>query len=207
MGSYKLSNEQLDILKEIGNIGAGNSATALSQLLGKQVRITVPKINLVSAQDISVDPVFVANPEEIGVAVSLSILGALTGGMLVLFSHSSALTMIDVLMRRKMGTTQFFNVMDASALSEGSNILCCSYLNAVTEFLKLYKLVPSVNQVYMDKMDRLAKILVRGFVDSRTGFILPIENRLIIEDIELNLHVLFLLEFDSINRIFQSVGL
>ncbi len=206
MGDLNLTAEQLDILKEIGSIGAANSATALSQLLCKKVSINVPQVKLLGAEQLF-ESSFLSQPQEIGIAASSNILGTLTGGMLVLFSQKSALLMIDILMRREIGSTQFFNIMDASALSECSSILCCSYLNAITEFLSLYKLVPSINQIYMDRIENLMKILVKGFVDSNVGYILPIENNLVIEEIQVNLFVIFLLNLESIKKILQSVGL
>jgi chemotaxis protein CheC len=206
MGNINITSEQLDALREIGNIGAGNAASALGQLLGKQISISVPNLTLLNVDEVSTSKLL-PHSDDIGIAVSSNILGTLAGGMIVLYSQKSALLMIDILMHRKIGSTKFFNIMDASALAEGSNILCCSYLNAVVEFLKLYKLIPSVSQVYMDKMDRLTEVLIKSYTDANVGCILPIENHLTIEDIELNLFVLFMLELESVNRIFRTVGL
>jgi chemotaxis protein CheC len=206
MSNVNLTAEQLDALKEIGNIGAGNAASALGQLLGKQVSISVPNLGLINLEELSKSP-FLPHSDDIGIAVSSNILGTLAGGMIVLFSQKSALLLIDILMHRRIGSTKFFNIMDASALSEGSNILCCSYLNAVVEFLKLYKLIPSVSQVFMDKMDRLTEVLIKGYTDANVGCVLPIENHLTIEDIELDVFVLFLLEFESLRKIFETIGL
>ena len=206
MENLQLMPEQLDILKEIGSIGAANSATALSQLLCKKVAINVPQVKLLGAEQLF-ESRFLTEPDEIGIAASSNILGTLNGGMLVLFTQKSALLMIDILMRRKIGTTQFFNIMDASALSECSSILCCSYLNAITEFLGLYRLVPSINQIYMDRIENLMKSLVKGFVESNVGYVLPIENNLEIEDIKVNLFVIFLLNIESVKKILKTVGL
>jgi chemotaxis protein CheC len=200
MSGLNLTSQQLDVLKEIGNIGAGNAATALGQLFNKKVLINVPSVKILSFPEV-LSAEFLSDPQEIGVAVSVNILGSLTGDMLVLFSLKSALSMIDILARRKAGTSQLFNLADSSALSESSNILCCSYLNAVTEFLKLYKLVPSVNQIHMDTMVRLVRGLIAGLHKGDAGYILPIENRLFIEDVELNVFVLFLLAQESVHKI------
>ena len=42
----KLSSIQIDALKEIGNIGAGNAATALAQIVNAQIDMNVPKVNI-----------------------------------------------------------------------------------------------------------------------------------------------------------------
>ncbi len=204
--ALSLSVDQLDSLKEIGNIGAGNAATALGQLLDKKIFINVPKVKLMQFNELA-ESDFLPHSDEIGLAISSNILGSLKGGMLVLYSHNSALSLIDILTKREAKTTQFFNLMDASALLEASNILCCSYLNAVTEFLKLYKLIPSVSQLYMDRMDKLTESLVKNFIKSDIGYLLPIENYLTIDNVELNLYIIFLLNLESVNQILKTVGL
>jgi chemotaxis protein CheC len=206
MENLNLNGEQLDVLKEIGTIGGGSAATALSQILGKRVSIAVPQVKLVSAERISASE-FLIEPDEVGIAVDLKILGALQGGILVLFSQKSALMMIDILMKREIGTTQLLNLMEASALSESSHILCGSYLNAVGELLELHQLIPSIPQTVVDRMDRLNRLLLKRFTQGDVHYILPIENKLMIEDIEVNLFVIFLLEYDSIKKILKIIGL
>lgn len=206
MEDFDLNNEQLDALKEIGNIGAGNAAVALSQLLNKKVMINVPRIRLLSIDKIS-ESEFMIEPVEVSIAVSLKILGVLKGGMLVLFSQKSALLMIDVLLGRKTGTTQFLTTVDTSAIAESSHILSSSYLNAVGELLLIHRLIPLISQVAIDKMERLNKFLIKGFFGPQDTCILPIENHLIIEDKEVDLSVTFLLEKESIKKILSIVGL
>jgi chemotaxis protein CheC len=206
MENLNLNQEQMDVLREIGSIGSGSAATALSQILNKKVAINVPQVKLVSAERISVSE-FLIQPDEVGIAVDLKILGALQGGILVLFSQKSALLMIDILMKREIGSTQLLNLMEASALSESSHILCGSYLNAVGELLELHQLIPSIPQTVVDRMDRLNKLLTRRFTHGGINYLLPIENNLTIEDIQVNLFVIFLLEQESIKKILKIIGL
>jgi len=206
MEELKLNSEQLDVLKEIGTIGSGSAATALSQILSKRVSIAVPRVSLVSSERISVTE-FLIQPDEVGIVVDLRILGALQGGILVLYPQKSALMMIDILMKREVGQTQLLNLMEASALSESSHILCGSYLNAVGELLGLHQLIPSIPQTVVDRMDRLNKLLIKRFTDTEIHYLLPIENNLVIEDIQVTLFVIFLLSSDSIKKIFKIIGL
>jgi chemotaxis protein CheC len=206
MDNINLTSEQLDVLREIGTVGGGSAATALSQLLYKRVLINVPSVNLVAPNKISVSE-FMIQPEEVAIAVTLNILGKLRGGILVLFSEPSALSMIDILMHRELGTTKLINVMEASALSESVHILCSSYINAVGEFLDFHQLVPSMPQMVVDRMDRLSEHLIKRFVQEEVNYLLPIENNLVIEDIKLNLYVIFLLEYDSAKHIMTILNL
>ena len=206
MENLELTMEQMDVLREIGTIGAGSAATALSQILGKKVSINVPQVKLVTSERVTASE-FLIEPDEVSLAVDLKILGALQGGMLVLFSQKSALLMIDILMKRPMGSTQLLNLMEASALSESSHILSGSYLNAVGELLELHQLIPSIPQTIVDRMDRLNRLMIKKFTDQNFQYLLPIENNLVIEDIEVTLYVIFILQFESIRKILKIVGI
>ena len=206
MHDLKLTGEQLDVLREIGNIGGGNAATALSQLIGKQVSVTVPQAKVIPIDEI-INLNLTSKPQEAGIAISLRILGKLRGGILVFFPEETALPLIDILMRRSIGTTEIFSLIDESALSETAHILCSSYLNAVSQFLNLHQLIPSLTEVFVGRVDKLSKAMVQKFTPENIDFILPIENHLIIDDIKLNLFVIFLLYPESLSKILEAVGL
>lgn len=201
-----LTDEQLDVLKEIGNIGAGNAATALNQLLNKKVAVNEPEAKLLPLEKLS-EIEILERPEELTIAVSIRILGKLKGNMLVLFPQKSALTMIDILTQREIGATEIFTTVDESALRESLHIICCSYLNAVGQFLSLYQLIPSITETSIDRVDRLTEVMTKRFISKDTKYILPIKNHLEIEGVGLDLFVIFLLEFESLNKIMKMVGL
>jgi chemotaxis protein CheC len=206
MDKITLNNDQLDVLREIGTVGSGSGATALSQLLGKRVSITVPQVSLYAGDKMSPSS-FLMQPEDIGLAVDLKIIGELRGGMLALYSQKSALMMIDILMKRTIGTTQLLNLLEASALSESSHILAGAYLNAVAQMLSLQNLMLSIPQTIVDRMDRLNQLLLRRFSDDGINYLLPIENKMVIENTEIDLFVIFMLEFDSVTKMLKIVGL
>ena len=206
MDNPRLSREQLDVLREIGTIGGGSAATALSQILGKKVTITVPKVQILASDKVG-DSEFSIGPGEMSLVVDLNILGALQGGMIVLFSRKSALLMIDILLNRPTGSTQLLNVLEASAVSESAHILSGSYLNAVGELLGLHRLIPSIPQTVVDRMDTLNKLIIKKFSDQNFRYLMPIENELTVEGIKVQLYVIFFLEYDSIKKMLKVVGL
>lgn len=67
-----LSGNQLDALREIGNIGAGNSATALSQLINRRINMNVPNVSIVPLEEV---PELVGGPETLVVGVFLRAYG------------------------------------------------------------------------------------------------------------------------------------
>jgi hypothetical protein len=150
---------------------------------------------------------FLKDSGEVNVAVSLKLLGSLKGEMLVLFSQESAAILVDILMQRGQGSGRLVNIMEASALAEAAHILSSSYLNAVGEFLKCYQVIPLIERINVDKAQRLAEVLIKGCMAENFSCLLPIENHLVIEGVELDVFVLFLLHYESAQKILQVMGL
>ncbi|PYZ93124.1 CheY-P-specific phosphatase CheC [Salipaludibacillus keqinensis] len=128
--------QHLDILKEVGNIGAGNAATALSQMLSKTIDMKVPAVKVVPFHEISDS---VGGEETVVAAVFLRIEGDAPGNMFFMLPLHEA----NELIRQLIGDPQLdlneepMNEMGASALNELGNILAGSYLSALSDFTKL----------------------------------------------------------------------
>src|ERR1043166_5887393 len=113
---------QLDALREVANIGAGHAATALSQLVGSKIMISVPTVNVARLEDV---PPQVAPPDEPVAAVLLHMLGDLTGRALLVFPRRTAIRLAELLLRRSSGgdTGRIeLSEMEQSALKEAGNI-------------------------------------------------------------------------------------
>lgn len=206
MQRLNLSDIQLDALKEVGNIGAGNAATALGQVLNKTVSINIPRVKLIDLEEPD-DNEFFNQPQEISIAVCSKILGSVRGGALVLFSKESSLLLSDILLGRNPGATELLTMIELSALSETSYILCCSYLDSVGDMLNHRLLIPSTPQTAIDKINNLNKVLIKKFLGEDLRYIISVENQMIIEGVEVNLFVTFLLDCESIKKILEMLGL
>ncbi len=142
----KLTGLQKDSLKEMGNIGAGSAATALSQLLGKDIKVIVPEVSMMPVVELSES---FGREEKIVAAVYLRIFGEIKARVLMLFPQEKVLLLIDLLMKRKLGETREFNETEQSALKEIGNIIISSYLNALSKFIGMNS-VPSVPALAVD---------------------------------------------------------
>jgi len=144
----KIEPHHLDVLKEVGNIGAGNAATALSVLLKKGIDMNVPSVRVVSFQDITE---LVGGPDTIVCAIFLRIEGEAPGSMFFMVPVNEA----EKLIRPLIGDPLFqlehppFMEMGISALQELGNILAGSYLSSLSDFTKLH-LYPSVPALSID---------------------------------------------------------
>lgn len=158
---YKdLTPIQIDALSEVSNIGAGNAATALSQLLNKKVDMTVPAIKI-----IPFDSVFSQiNEEELVIGIIVRVLGDTPGNILFLFEKETAISIVDSLLGRSKADDGDYNLdeMGNSVLCEVGNIISGSYMNAISKFTNLV-LTPSVPAV---TYDMVSAILSTTFIES-----------------------------------------
>src|SRR5213595_1258215 len=94
---------QVDALREVANIGAGHAATALSQMTGSTIMISVPTITVAPLEEV---PPAIAAPEEPVAAVLMNMLGDLTGRTLLVFPASTAQRLSELMLRRPAGSSK-----------------------------------------------------------------------------------------------------
>ena len=155
MNYDNLSSMQLDALKEVTNIGAGNGATVLSQLLNKKIDMSVPSVNIIDFNDF-----YRGIPEdEIVTGILVRVLGDAPGNILFIFRQEEAENIIEIL----MGSQQELDgEMANSVLCEIGNIISASYMNAISSLTSL-RLMPSVPAV---AYDMLSAILTTTFIET-----------------------------------------
>ena len=110
---------QLDALREVANIGAGHAATALSQMIGGTIMISVPTINVSRLEEV---PPQISEPEEPVAAVLMHMMGDLTGRTLLVFPKPTAARLASLMLRRP-GSSEELGEMEQSAIKEAGNIL------------------------------------------------------------------------------------
>ena len=157
-----LSSRQLDALREVANIGAGHAATALSQMTGQTIMISVPRLLVEAVDQI---PNHVKPDEEPVAAVLLRMMGDLTGLTLLVFPQASALRIAEMMSRKPEGSFANVGPYEQSAIKEAGNILSSAYLNALAEFMGMI-LLPSPPQLEVDLSDA---ILTSTYLESSRG--------------------------------------
>lgn len=145
-GINELNNMQLDVLKEIGNIGAGNAATALAKLLNRKIDMEVPIAKILEFKDVS-ETLGGAELPVVGIMFKVS--GDLTGNIMFILQQKAATMLVNMLMGRPVDAVEEFTEIDISALKEIGNILAGSYLSALSALTNL-KIMPSVPYMAID---------------------------------------------------------
>ena len=140
-----MSQEYFDILREIGNIGAGNATTALAQMLQCKVDMSVPKVNLLEFKELGET---MGGEEQIMAGIYLGVEGDITGSIMFLLEKSSAKFLVSKLMGMESSGEEF-SEMDFSALKEVGNIITGAYLNSLSTLTNLV-IYPSVPDLTVD---------------------------------------------------------
>ena len=129
MANHELTSMKLDILKEIGNIGAGNATTALSVMLNSNLRMEVPVVKFLDFNEI---PDMVGGPETIVAAVLTHFTGELQGMTLFILELEEAKNLAGTMLSKTYPEDfKEFDHMDKSALKEVGNILMSSYISSI----------------------------------------------------------------------------
>src|SRR5574344_1748265 len=141
----QITSLHLDVLKEIGNIGAAHAATSLSMLLNKKIDMHVPKVEMVPFNDMME---LVGGPEKVVVGIYLRIEGDALGSMFFILPVEQANRFIRSLIQDEQFDFGKVTVAEIgmSDMQEMGNILSGSYLSAFSDFtgLKIYPTVPGL---------------------------------------------------------------
>lgn len=200
MDYRELTELQLDALREVGNIGAGNAATALSQMIQKRIDMTVPQVDI-----LPIDRVIskIGSEEDMVVAVILRVFGDAPGNVMFLLTMDSSYRLIEMLMGQVPSGE--LNELQVSALQEIGNILTGAYLNSIVKLtgMMMISSVPAVS------LDMLYPLMTTAFVESGQydEYMMSIEARFSEGDRDINGYFFYIPKPGSLEKLIQALGL
>ena len=125
----ELNSLELDTLREVGSIGTGNAATALSQMLGREVRITLPEVRIMGYNE-AIE--WIGGPEEITAGVLVKLSGQISGIMLSVQPLEFVNVVLESMMAKTVTDYGQLAEMEGSALVEVGNIMISTFINALS---------------------------------------------------------------------------
>ena len=201
--SYEdLNAMQMDVLREIGNIGAGNAATSLSVMLGQPVDMTLPKVNLVEFDDVAKA---VGGAESINYGVLVNLEGDVDGMIMFILNKEFAHLVLNILMGEMFGAFDEMDEIALSAIKEVGNILSAAYANALSQLTGL-RIELSVPYVSIDMAGALLSVPIIKF-GSVGDKVLFIEENFMGDIESVMSHMILFAELDSLNLILEKLGL
>ncbi|MFW5629779.1 MAG: chemotaxis protein CheC [Acetivibrio ethanolgignens] len=198
----ELNAMEFDVLKEIGNIGAGNATTALSQLINAKVDMKVPNVELLGFKDLAD---IIGGPENLIVGILLTLEGEIDGMMMFMLEQDSAHHIVNMIMGRDINSFEEFSEMDLSALNEIGNIIAGAYLSAISTLTNM-TITSSVPYMAIDMAGAILSVpaIEFGKVSDKA---LVIKTRVYENDKAVNGYFVLIPTLESYSKIMASLGL
>ena len=195
----EMSTTYFDVLKEIGNIGAGNATTALASLLQSKVDMNVPQVMMLEFKDVGA---ILGGEEQEMAGAYLGVEGDITGSILFLIKKDTAMMIAQKLLGEYCGDTM--GEMEISAVKEVSNIITGSYLNAIATLTGL-TIYPSIPDLAIDMAGAILSVpaIQFGIMGDK---ILLIQSQLT-NEIEMDGYFILVPESESYEKILTSLGI
>lgn len=152
----QLSALQIDALREVGGIGAGHAATAMSQLVDRPVALEVPRLEILDLMEV---PHIFGGPEQLVGAVFSRLLGDLSGGILFMAERSAALALVDLMHGHDVGTAKSMGHDEEALLRHVASILIAAYLAAIARLADL-DVLPSNASMAFDMAGALLEAVI-----------------------------------------------
>lgn len=196
----KMSNEYFDVLKELGNIGAGNATTALAQMMQCKVDMSVPQVKLLEFKEMGE---MMGGEEVIMAGIYLGIEGDITGSIMFLLEKQAARHLVNKLMGMQIEGEEF-SEMEFSALKEVGNIITGAYLNSLSSLTNLV-IYPSVPDLTVDMAGAILSVPAIQFGELGDKMLL-IQTQFF-DEMVLDGYFILVPNLDSYSKILSALGL
>lgn len=203
MGEIRLddmSNEYFDVLRELGNIGAGNATTALAQMMQCKVDMAVPKVQLLEFKELGEAMV---GEETVMAGIYLGIEGDIKGSIMFLLEKAAAKHLVGKLMGMESEGDEFTE-MEFSALKEVGNIITGSYLNSLSSITNL-AIYPSVPDLTVDMAGAILSVPAIEFA-ALGDRMLMIQTQFF-DEMVLDGYFILIPDLDSYGRMLAALGI
>lgn len=195
-----MSNEYFDVLRELGNIGAGNATTALAQMMQCKVDMAVPKVQLLEFKELGEAMV---GEETVMAGIYLGIEGDIKGSIMFLLEKAAAKHLVGKLMGMESEGDEFTE-MEFSALKEVGNIITGSYLNSLSSITNL-AIYPSVPDLTVDMAGAILSVPAIEFA-ALGDRMLMIQTQFF-DEMVLDGYFILIPDLDSYGRMLAALGI
>jgi chemotaxis protein CheC len=197
----KMSNEYYDVLRELGNIGAGNATTALAQMMQCKVDMAVPQVRLLEFKEIGE---MMGGEELIMAGIYLGIEGDITGSIMFLLEKQAARHLVSKLMGGMQPEGEEFSEIELSALKEVGNIITGAYLNSLSMLTNLV-IYPSVPDLCVDMAGAILSVPAIEF--GALGDRMLLIQTQFFDEMTLDGYFILIPDLDSYGKILSALGI
>lgn len=192
---------EMDVIKEIGSIGTGNAATALSSVLSQEVKMTIPAVHILGYNEALHK---LGEPEEIVAAVLKKMSGEINGIMLFILKLDFINVVLETLLNRTVDDYSKLTVIEMSAMEEIGNIIISSYINALSTLTGV-EIQLSVPDIAVNMLGGILSVPMVEF-GYETDKLMIINGKFIVGGKVLNSDILMLPDIQSLNFLMEKLG-
>ncbi|MEG0092020.1 MAG: chemotaxis protein CheC, partial [Oscillospiraceae bacterium] len=198
----ELSSMELDMLREIGSIGAGNAATALSNTITKKITISVPEVKIL---DYNEAIAYIGSPELTVMGELVKLSGEIDATMLYLQKIEFVNLILQSLLSKTIESFDELDEMDISALTEIGNIIISSYVNAISTLTGI-EIDLSVPATAVDMLASMATIpMIEYGYQNNTIMIIDVDFKC--DGISMPSNLILVPDVQSLNFLMKKLGI
>ncbi|MBQ8147675.1 MAG: chemotaxis protein CheC [Lachnospiraceae bacterium] len=198
----RMDATELDILTEIGTIGAGNATTSLAVMLDSKLSMRIPKVSFMNFDDFVES---IGGAENVIAGVMSNITGEIEGFVLFAMDIRDAHRLVNRLRGIDLSKEEMFTDIDLSAVKEIGNILIGSYLSSIGTLTGI-NIRPSNPVMSIDMAGAILSF--PAIINSREhDEVLRIESEFEGEDLSIDGHIMFIADTESYMIIKSRLGL
>ena len=197
----ELTALEIDTLREVGSIGTGNAATSLSQMLGCEVRITLPEVRIMGYNE-AID--WIGGPEAITAGVLVGISGEVNGIMLSVQPLEFVNLIIRHMLDKELASYEELEELEMSALVEIGNIMISNFINALSGLAGI-KVELSVPSMAVDMQGAILAVPMAEY-GGQTDYLMTIGSNFMIDNREVPCRLLLSPDVRSLNYLLRKLG-
>ena len=196
-----LNSLQLDTLREIGSIGTGNAATALSGMLQREVRITLPEVRIMDYNE-AIE--WIGGPEEITAGVLVKMSDQLNGIMLSCQQLEFVNLVLESMLGRGVDDYLGLREMECSALIEVGNIMISTFINALSGLANI-RVALTVPAFTVDMQGAILAVPMAEY-GGQSDYIMTIGGNFVCDGKEVPCRLLLSPDIRSLNFLLRKLG-
>ena len=197
----ELTSMEIDTLREIGSIGTGNAATALGQLLGREVRITLPEVRIMGYNE-AIE--WIGGPEAVTAGVLVGMGGQMSGIMLSVQQMGFINLVLESMLSESISDYMELNELRQSALIEVGNIMISTFINALSGLsgISVDLTVPAFTVDMQGAILSVPMAVYGGMSD----YLMTLGGNFVCDNKQVPCHLLLSPDIRSLNFLLQKLG-
>ncbi len=197
----ELSSLEIDTLREIGSIGTGNAATALSQMIGKEVRITLPEVRIMGYNE-AIE--WIGGPEQVTAGVLVGMSGQMSGVMLSVQKLGFINLVLEQMLGHPIEDYHQLDELGKSTLVEVGNIMISTFINALSGLSNI-SVSLTVPAFAVDMQGAILSVPMAAY-GGMSDYLMTIGGNFVCEEEQVPCRLLLSPDLGSLNFLLKKLG-